>query len=57
MSLAALAQYCPTWAEFRPVDGREAHVDVVAVRASKTFTRIFELKLLHLGNDVSVFER
>ncbi|MGL9623677.1 hypothetical protein QRQ56_37565 [Bradyrhizobium sp. U531] len=57
MSLAALAQCCPTWAEFRPVDGREAHVDIVAVRASKTFTRLFELKLLHLGSDVSVFER
>jgi hypothetical protein len=57
MSLAALAQYCPKWAEFRSVDGREAHVDIVAVRASKTFTRLFELKLLHLGSDVSVFER
>jgi len=27
------------------------------VRASKTFTRLFELRLLHLGSDVSVFER
>ena len=57
MSLAALAQCCPTWAEFRSVDGREALVDIVAVRASRTFTRLFELKLLHLGSDVSVFER
>jgi hypothetical protein len=57
LSLAALAHCCPTWAEFRSVDGREAHVDIVAVRASKTFTRLFELKLLHLGSDVSVFER
>jgi hypothetical protein len=57
MSLAALAQCCPTWAEVRSLDGREAHVDIVAVRASKTFTRLFELKLLHLGSDVSAFER
>jgi hypothetical protein len=57
MSLAELAQCCPTWAEFRSVDGREAHVDIVAVRASKSFTRLFELKVLHLGSDVSVFER
>lgn len=57
MSLAALARCCPTWAEFRPIDGREALVDVVAVRASKTFTRLFELRLVHLGDDVSVSER
>src|ERR1700752_530794 len=57
MSLAALAQYCPTWAEFRLLDGRKGQIDIVAVRASKTFTRLFELKLLHLGSYVSVFER
>jgi hypothetical protein len=57
MSLAALAQCCPTWAEFRSLDGREAHVDIVAVRASKTFTRLFELRLVHLGNEINVFER
>jgi hypothetical protein len=57
MSLAALARCCPTWADFRSIDGREAHVDVVAVRASKTFTRLFELRLVHLSDDISVFER
>jgi hypothetical protein len=57
MSLAALARCCPTWADFQSIDGREAHVDVVAVRASKTLTRLFELRLVHLSDDISVFER
>jgi hypothetical protein len=57
MSLAALAACCPTWADFRPIDAREALVDIVAVRSSKTFTRLFELRLLHLGDDVNVSER
>lgn len=57
MSIAALAQCCPTWADFRPLDGREAHVDVVAVRASKTFTRLFELRIVHLADQILVFER
>lgn len=57
MSIAALAKCCPTWADFRRQDGREAHVDVVAVRASKTFTRLFELKVVHLADEIFVFER
>ncbi len=57
MSLAALAACCPTWADVRPIDAREALVDIVAVRSSKTFTRLFELRLLHLGDDVSLSER
>ena len=57
MSLAALAGCCPTWADFRSVDAREALVDIVAVRTSKTFTRLFELRLLHLGKAVTVSER
>ena len=32
-------------------------VDIVAVRTSKTFTRLFELRLLHLGKAVAVSER
>src|ERR1700744_408497 len=57
MSLAALAVCCPTWADFRPIDAREAAVDLVAVRTSKTFTRLFQLRLLHLGNTITVSER
>jgi len=57
MSLAALARCCPTWAEFRSIDAREAQVDVVAVRSSRTFTRFFELRVVHLGDEVKVFER
>jgi hypothetical protein len=57
MSLAALAASCPTWADFRSIDAREAAVDMVAVRTSKTFTRLFELRLLHLGDAVTVSER
>jgi hypothetical protein len=57
MSLAALAACCPTWADFWSIDAREAAVDIVAVRTSKTFTRLFELKLLHLGEAVTVSER
>jgi hypothetical protein len=57
MSLAALARCCPTWAELRSIDAREAQVDVVAVRSSRTFTRVFELRVVHLGDEVKVFER
>lgn len=57
MSLAALAGCCPTWADFRPIHARGALVDIVALRTSKAFTRLFELKLLHLGDSVSVSER
>jgi hypothetical protein len=57
VSLSALAACCPTWADFRSIDAREAAVDMVAVRASKTFTRLFELRLLHLGDSVTVSER
>ncbi len=57
MSLAALAACCPIWADFRSIDAREAAVDLVAVRTSKTFTRLFELRLLHLGDAVTVSER
>jgi E2 ubiquitin ligase family protein len=57
MSIAALAKCCPTWADFRARDGREAHVDVVALRASKTFTRLFELSVVQLADQIVVFER
>lgn len=57
MSIAALAQCCPKWADIRPQDGREAHVDIVAVRASRTFTRLFELKVVHLADEMFVSER
>jgi hypothetical protein len=57
MPLAALARCCPTWAEFRSIDAREAQVDVVAVRSSKAFTRVFELRVVHLGDEIKVSER
>lgn len=57
MSLAALAACCPTWADFRPIGEREAAVDMVALRTSKTFTRLFELRLLHLRDVITVSER
>jgi E2 ubiquitin ligase family protein len=57
MSLAALAECCPTWADFRSINAREAAVDLVAVRTSETFTRLFELRILHLGDAVTVSER
>jgi hypothetical protein len=57
MPIAALASCCPTWAEFRSIDGREAQVDAVAMRSSKAFTRVFELKIVHLGDEIKVFER
>jgi hypothetical protein len=57
MTIDALSRSCPNWAEFRPVDGREAHVDVIAVRASGRFTRLFELTVRHLGEVIVVSER
>jgi hypothetical protein len=57
MLLAALARCCPTWAEFRPIDAREAQVDAVATRSSGAFTRVFELRVVHLRDEIVVFER
>jgi hypothetical protein len=57
MPLAALARCCPTWAEFRPIDAREAQVDVVATRSSGAFTRVFELRVVQLRDEIVVFER
>jgi hypothetical protein len=57
MSLDALARCCPTWAEFRSVHVREAEIDVVAVRSSKAFTRVFQLRAVSFGDEVMVSER
>lgn len=57
MPLDALARCCPTWAEFRSVHAREAEIDVVAVRSSKAFTRIFQLRAVSLGDEIIVSER
>jgi hypothetical protein len=57
MPLAALARYCPTWAEFRPIHAHEAQVDVVAARSSGALTRAYELKVVQLPDEVAVFER
>ena len=57
MSLDVLARCCPTWAEFRSVHAREAEIDVVAVRSSKAFTRVFHLRAVSLGGEIIVSER
>jgi hypothetical protein len=57
MPLAAIAKCCPSWAEFRPIDSREAEVDVVATRSSGSFTRVFELRVMQLRNEIVVVER
>lgn len=57
MSLVALAGCCPAWADFRSINAREALVDMVAVRTSKALTRLFELRIVHVGDNVSVSER
>lgn len=57
MPLDALARCCPTWAEFRSVHVREAAIDVVAVRSSKAFTRVFQLKAVSFGGEIVVSER
>lgn len=57
MSLDALARCCPTWAEFRSVHAREAEIDLVAVRSSKAFTRVFQLRVVSLGDEIIVSER
>ncbi|WP_461328918.1 E2 domain-containing protein [Bradyrhizobium diazoefficiens] len=57
MSLVALARCCPTWADFRPVHAFEAQVDVVATRSSGAFTRVFELRVVQVADQIAVFER
>jgi hypothetical protein len=57
MSLCALERSCPTGAEFRSIHAREAQVDIVAVRSSKALTRVFELTVVHIGNEIKVCER
>lgn len=57
MSIAALADTAPDWAELRRVDGRQADIDAVVTRSSGAFTRVFELVVVHLADEVKVFER
>lgn len=57
MSIAALADTAPDWAELRLVDGRQAEIDAVLTRSSGAFTRLFELVVIHLAHEVKVFER
>lgn len=57
MSLVALARCCPTWADFRPIHAFEAQVDVVATRSSGAFTRVFELRVVQVADQIAVFER
>jgi hypothetical protein len=57
MPLSALARCCPTWAEFRPIHAFEAQVDVVTTRRSGALTRVFELRVVQLSEEISVFER
>ncbi|MCK1465879.1 E2 domain-containing protein [Bradyrhizobium sp. CW10] len=57
MSLDALARCCPTWAEFRSIHVREAEIDAVAVRSSKAFTRVFQLRAVSFGDEIRVSER
>lgn len=57
MSLDALARSCPIGAEFRPIHAYEAEVDLVAVRSSKAFTRVFHFTVVASRGDIVVSER
>ncbi|MCS3695032.1 hypothetical protein ABIF07_000230 [Bradyrhizobium elkanii] len=57
MALNAIADAVPPWAEFRRIGARAAEVDAVLVRRSGSFTRLFELEVLHLADEVNVYER
>jgi hypothetical protein len=57
MSLDALARCCPIGAEFRSINAHEAEVDLVAVRSSKAFTRVFQFRVIASGNEIAVSER
>ncbi|WBL77628.1 hypothetical protein I3J27_32165 [Bradyrhizobium xenonodulans] len=57
MALDAIADTVPPWAEFRRIGTRAAEVDAVLVRSSGAFTRLFELEVLHLAAEVTVYER
>lgn len=57
MAIDAIANAVPAWAELRRIGARAADVDAVVVRSSGAFTRVFELEILHLADDVMVYER
>lgn len=57
MSLGALERSCPAGAEFRPIHGREAQVDIVAIRTSNALTKVLELTVVHIGDEIKVSER
>ena len=57
MSISALTKWCPSWADVRTVHAYEAQVDAIAMRASGSLTRLFELKVVQRRNQIVVSER